>query len=109
MYIDMTESEFTDFIDDHGTGYVVRYLLNEGLTLKAEPRVEPGVYRRLRGMDLIEWDGRRWEGFNPAMRDEKIDWAMGYGVCDWVMVLTHLYHPVEDGVIITFDGDGNLV
>lgn len=108
MYINLTEKEFINKSISMRSSDLLRWLQEEGLTLKVDhPELKRGVYRREQGMDLIEYDGWSWKAFNPITFGKPISWNLGVnGSGIWVQILDVNYVPVTKGLCVRFDQDG---
>ena len=109
MYIDMTRQDLHKKLEKYSTHDIISYFQGQGLTLKAKlPEIEHGVYRRLNGMDLIEYNGLGWKPFNPSIQDTGIVW--GYGDDgSWIRVLDYGHKPIMNGMVLKFKINGERI
>lgn len=119
MHLDYTEDELHDKFINMSTSDVVKYLMEEGLTLKAFKDfsgLPNGIYRRELGTDLIRFDGNRFNSVNVFGYDsseDQIEWAC-FDWADtnkgdwWVHVLSDENEPIHtiDRIRFRMNKDG---
>jgi hypothetical protein len=118
MYLDYTEDELHDKFIHMTTSDVVKYLMEEGLTLKAFKDfsdLPTGIYRRELGTDLVRFNGAGFNIINIFGYDcseDQIEWACfdwDSGDGDWwVHVLSEENEPIHtiDRIRFRMNKDG---
>lgn len=119
MYLDFTEDELHDkFVNMHTTD-VIKYLMEEGLILKAFRNFSGlplGIYRREMGTDLVRFNGSGFNAVNilgHGNREDSIEWAcFDWSKGDWwVHVLSEENEPIHtiDRTRFKMNRNGNRV
>lgn len=113
MKISLTKEEFINSVRWITPTDIANHVETLGIEFKKElPELPEGIYRREKGVDLINfrngiWNSVNWDGATSThitwacMEDSGADW--------WVQVLNCDHRAVVHGARVQFDGEGNRV